>query len=51
MHAATVRVLLWDDSSDDEGDQLEESLPLSWDAKEDVPKEDWDKLRTVNAVV
>ena len=35
---------LWDDSSDDEGDQVEESLPLSLDADEDVPKEDWDKL-------
>jgi len=35
---------LWDDSSDDEGDQVEESLPLSRDADEDAPKEDWDKL-------
>jgi len=35
---------LWNDSSDDEGDQVEESLPSSWDADEDVPKEDWDKL-------
>jgi len=30
--------------SDDEGDQVEETLPLSWDADEDVPIEDWDKL-------
>jgi len=25
-------------------DQIEESLPLTWDADEDVRKEGWDKL-------
>ena len=29
---------VWDDSSD------EEILPPSWDADEDVPEEDWDRL-------
>ena len=37
---------LWYDNSDDnEGDYLvEETLLSSWDADEDVPEEDWDKL-------
>ena len=30
--------------SNDGGDQVEESLPLSWDVDKDVPKEDCDKL-------
>jgi len=40
QHFAPSCVCIWDDSSDDEGDQVEESLPLSWDTDEDVPKED-----------
>ena len=35
---------VWDDSSDEESDEVEEILPPSWDADEDVPEEDWDKL-------
>ena len=35
---------VWDDSSDEESDEVEEILPPSWDADEDVPEEDWNKL-------
>ena len=35
---------VWDDSSDEESDEVEENLPPSWDADEDVPEEDWDRL-------
>ena len=33
-----------DDRSDEEKDEVEEILPPSWDADEDVPEEDWNKL-------
>ena len=35
---------VWDDSSDEESDEVEEILPPSWDADEDVPEEDCDRL-------
>ena len=35
---------VWDDSSDEESDEVEEILPPSWNADKDVPEEDWDKL-------
>ena len=35
---------VWDDSSDEESDEVEEILPPLWDADEDVPEEDWDRL-------
>ena len=35
---------VWDDSSDEESDEVEEILPASRDADIDVPKEDWDRL-------
>ena len=35
---------VWDDSSDKESYEVEEILPPSWNAHEDVPKEDWDRL-------
>ena len=34
---------VWSDSSDEESDEVEEILPPSWDADEDVPEEDWDR--------
>ena len=35
---------VWDNSSDEESDEVEEILPLSWDADEDVPEEDCNRL-------
>ena len=35
---------IWNDNSDEESNELEEILPPSWDADEDVPEEDWDRL-------
>ena len=35
---------VWDDSSVEENDEVEEILPPSWDADGDVPEEDWDRL-------
>ena len=35
---------VWDGSSDEESDEVEEILQPSWDADLDVPEEDWDRL-------
>ena len=35
---------VWDDSSDKESYEVEEILPPSWNAHEDVPEEDWVRL-------
>ena len=35
---------IWNDRSDEESDEVEETLPPSWDADEDVPEKDWDRL-------
>ena len=35
---------VWDDSSDEESNEVEEILPPSWDAGKDVSEEDWDRL-------
>ena len=35
---------VWDDSSDETSDEVEEILPPFWDADEDVLVEDWSRL-------